>query len=51
MTDLITYYRQPELAGAVAELIEATNALDLAFDRQEKAIAALAEAYTAIEAE
>ena len=33
-----------ELAGAVAELIEATNAIDLAFERQERAIVALSEA-------
>ena len=40
IADLMTYYRQPELAAHVNELVAATSALDHAFERQERAIEA-----------
>jgi hypothetical protein len=51
MTDLVPHYGQPQLAAHVAELIEATNAIDLAIERQERAIEALVAAYATVEVE
>jgi hypothetical protein len=49
--DLLPYYGQPHLAALVDEVIKATNAIDLALERQEHAIQALAEGWSAVEAE
>jgi len=49
--DLLPYYGQPELAPLVAELIEATNEIDRAFERQECAVKALTERFQALEDE
>jgi hypothetical protein len=44
------YYSVSELEPLVEELIAAAANVDIALERQEKAIAALAEAYQAVEA-
>jgi hypothetical protein len=43
------YYAIPELDPLVDELIAATAGVDMALERQEKAIAALAEAWAGLE--
>jgi hypothetical protein len=46
----LVYYGQAELADLVAELVEATTAIDLAFERQAHAIEALSDGWQAPEA-
>ena len=49
LDDLESYYHRPQLAGLIRELIDATAAeIDRAYDRQERAVEALADAYQAI---
>jgi hypothetical protein len=49
MADLF-YYGQEELADLVAEVVAATTAIDLAFERQAHAIEALSDGWQALEA-
>ena len=46
--DLSTHYHQPQLAGLIRELIDATAAIDLAYEKQERVLEALTEAFQAI---
>jgi hypothetical protein len=43
--DLLPYYEQPGISALVAEVIEATEAIDTAFAWQEQALEALVERF------